>query len=257
VKNLENSATINPIAADLLALGVRPGGVLLAHSSLKALGHVPGGPETVIRGLLAALGPDGTLLMPALTYDRVTPQTPLFDLYRTPANVGAIPENFRAWPGVRRSVHPTNSVCGLGPLADELLRHHHLDTTPCGPHSPFHLLPHYKGQILLLGCGLKPNTSMHAIEELVEPPYLFAPPLTYKLVINDRMTETPYRPHNFAGWRQRYDRVEDLLNGDGLKVGRVLAAQAHLIEARTLWSAALAALQQNPLYFVEVWGVYE
>ena len=36
-------------AQDLPATGVRPGGVLLAHSSLIALGHVPGGPETVVQ----------------------------------------------------------------------------------------------------------------------------------------------------------------------------------------------------------------
>ncbi len=56
---------------DLLALGVRPGGVLLVHSSLRSLGPLPGGAESVIRALLAVLGPDGTLLMPALSYASV------------------------------------------------------------------------------------------------------------------------------------------------------------------------------------------
>ena len=76
------------------SVGVRPGSVLLVHSSLRAMGPVAGGPETVIRGLLQALGPDGTLLMPALSYAHVTSATPLFDLRRTPSNVGAIPEYF-------------------------------------------------------------------------------------------------------------------------------------------------------------------
>ena len=33
----------------------------MVHSSLSSMGYVPGGPETVISGLLEALGPDGTL----------------------------------------------------------------------------------------------------------------------------------------------------------------------------------------------------
>ena len=64
------------LCADLLALGVRPGGVLLVHSSLRALGFIPGGAEAVIQGLLEALGPQGTLLMPALSYEHVTPAEP-------------------------------------------------------------------------------------------------------------------------------------------------------------------------------------
>lgn len=239
------------IARDCLALGVRPGSVLLVHSSLRALGHVPGGAETVIAGLRRALGPAGTLLMPVLTYERVTPQDPRFDVRRTPANVGVIPETFRRQPGVLRSVHPTHSVCALGPLAETLLGDHERDTTPCGPHSPFHQLPQHGGQILMLGCGLKPNTSMHAVEELVEPPYLFDPPIAYELTLADGQTQTKtYIPHNFRGWQQRYERVEPLLPASALRRGHVLQAQAFLLQADAFWQAALTALRRDPLHFV-------
>ena len=63
--------TVSRIAAQVSALGVRPGGVLLVHSSLSSMGHVEGGAETAIQALLQALGPMGTLLMPALSYDSV------------------------------------------------------------------------------------------------------------------------------------------------------------------------------------------
>lgn len=71
---------INRLAADLRTLGVRSGGVLLVHSSPRARGSVPGGAETVVQGLLDALGLDGTLLMPALSYEYVTPEHPVFDV---------------------------------------------------------------------------------------------------------------------------------------------------------------------------------
>ena len=255
MKEVSEADVVRQIADDLHAVGVRQGGVLLVHSSLRALGHVPGGAETVILGLLDALGPGGTLLMPALSYDHVTRKHPVFDVRRTPSNVGAIPEFFRTRPGTRRSVHPTHSVCGVGSLADALLADHHLDSTPCGSHSPFHYLPDCGGQLLMLGCGLRPNTSMHAIEEIVEPPYLLGTPLTYQLVLADgRVLEKIHRRHDFFGWAQRYDRIAHVLDENDLKSGSVLAADVFLIEVSALWDAALAALRQDPFYFVDKEG---
>jgi aminoglycoside 3-N-acetyltransferase len=243
---------IKTIASDLRSLGVHPGGVLMAHSSLKSLGWLPHGPETVIRGLLSALGEGGTLLMPALTYESVGFDHPVFDQRFSPVCVGAIPEYFRTRPGVLRSLHPTHSVCGIGPLASELLSSHIHDSTPCGPNSPFHCLPDFYGQILMLGCGLRPNTSMHAIEELVEPPYLFSTPITYTLMDEKGRTfQKEYTRHNFNGWQQRYDRVAEILGEPHLRFGKVWNASTYLIDAAALRTAALGELRKNPLFFVE------
>ena len=245
--------TLNRITQDLHALGVREGGVLLVHSSLSALGHVDGGPETVIRGLLDALGPEGTLLMPALSYETVNRAHPIFDVRHTPSCVGAIPEYFRTRPGTRRSMHPTHSVCAVGPLTGALLDEHPLDDTPCGPHSPFHKLRDVGGQLLMLGCGLRPNTSMHAIEELAMPPYLFGDLITYRLTHADgHVTEKAYHRHGFRGYLQRYDRAADVLDEPALHRGRVLAAEVYLIDVPALWDAVLARMRRDPLYFVDV-----
>lgn len=215
------NGTLFRMTQDLRALGVREGGVLLVHSSLRAFGYVEGGSETVIQGLLGALGPNGTLLMPALSYELVTRRAPIFDVRHTPSNVGAIPEYFRTRLGTCRSVHPTHSVCAFGPRTGELLGDHLLDDTPCGPHSPFHKLRDVGGQLLMLGCGLHANTSMHAIEELVEPPYLYADPITYRLIHADgHVTTKIYRPHSFRHHEQRYDRVAEVLGESVLHRGR-------------------------------------
>jgi aminoglycoside 3-N-acetyltransferase len=116
------------LAADLRALGVLPGATLVVHSSFKSLGAVPGGIETVIQGLLLAIGKDGTLLMPALSATLRTPA--IFDVLATPARVGAIPEFFRTRPGTLRSLHPTHSVCAVGQQARALLAEHLLACTP-------------------------------------------------------------------------------------------------------------------------------
>jgi len=251
VIQMQENVAINRIADDLLATGVRHGGVLLVHSSLSSLGRVAGGPKTVILGLLKALGPAGTLLMPALSYSHVTSESPFFDVRRTPSNVGAIPEFFRTRFAAQRSVHPTHSVCGTGRHALRLLADHWKDSTPCGPKSPFHLLPDYQGQILMLGCGLRPNTSMHAIEELAEPPYLFGPSVRYRIAeAGGGVREKTYRRHGFTGYIQRYDRAAAILNESDHKTGFVLKSKAHVIESAALRTKALAALSKDPFYFV-------
>ncbi|MBN2084609.1 MAG: AAC(3) family N-acetyltransferase [Anaerolineales bacterium] len=265
---------------DLLALGVRPGGLLLVHSSFRSFtdslpagiplsrylsraasrdqpgegerGGGAGGPETVIQGLLETLGPDGTLLMPALTWERVTPENPIFDIRHTPSNVGIIPETFRTRPGTLRSLHPTHSVCAAGPLAAELIEAHAADSTPCGPHSPFRANAERGGQILFLGCGLEANTTMHAVEEIIVPAYLFDPPIEYRLTLADGSERRKsYAPRNFRGWRQRYDRAAEILRPPDLIRATVAGAVSVLLDAAALWDAALAVLRKDPLFFVE------
>jgi aminoglycoside 3-N-acetyltransferase len=240
------------ISNELQAIGVRPGGVLMVHSSLKSLGWVPGGAETVIQALLFALGTDGTLLMPALTYGTVGSSNPCFDLRSTPSCVGIIPETFRLRAGTKRSLHPTHSVCASGSLAKQLLTPHQEDSTPCGPNSPFHRLPDFDGQILMLGCGLLPNTSIHALEEIVKTPYALKAPMVYTLINeNGEEIKKAYSPHHFAGYTQRYDRVTRILKHPDLRTGSVMKAHSHLMDAVALKNAGLIALEDNPLFFVE------
>lgn len=234
---------------DLRALGIRKNGVLLVHASLRSLGKVEGGAETIIRALFHVLGKQGTLLFPALSFKSVSANSPFFDVVETPSCIGALPEYFRQRKGTIRSLHPTHSVSGRGKKAQELLSDHHKDTSPCGQHSPFHKLPHYDGQILFIGCGLQPNTSMHALEELIEPPYLFGDTTTYEITdTGGSVFKMPVRNHNFEGWEQRYDRLEQILD---VHTGNVLEAGCHLIDARAMWAAAHDKLKETPLFFVD------
>ena len=65
------------LRSDLEILGVRQGDSILVHSSMKALGTRLD-PQEVIGCLQEAVGPEGTLLMPALTYENVTSEHPVF-----------------------------------------------------------------------------------------------------------------------------------------------------------------------------------
>lgn len=243
---------IDKMIEDFQKLGLQQGSVVLVHSSLRSLGKVEGGAESVIQALLTVLGEDSTLLMPALSYKTVTPSHPHFNVSETPSCVGALTEYFRKRDGTLRSIHPTHSVCGVGKLAQEILANHINDSTPCGTNSPFHKLPHYNGYVLFIGCGLRPNTSMHAVEELVEPPYLYGDMVDFYVTnANQNVSQMPIRTHDFKGWQQRYERLEQLLDDDAISSGKVLAATCHLIDASVMWRTALEKLQTEPLFFVD------
>jgi aminoglycoside 3-N-acetyltransferase len=244
------------IVTQLHDLGVRPGGVLLVHAGLKALGPVDGGATSVINGLIDAVGPAGTLLMPTLTYELAYATDPCFDQLRSPSSVGALTELFRNHPGVRRSLQPTHSVAGVGPAFDALVLDHISDPTPCGPRSPFHrMLFRDDAQVLFLGCGLRPNTCMHAVEELLPAPYLLSDPVRYRVIDAQGREHRPtVRAYGFRrhGLAQRYDLLGPLLRpADELRHGRVLAAEALLVAATAIRIRGLARLHEDPYAFVE------
>ena len=104
----------------------------------------------------------------------------------------------------------------------------------------------------MLGCGLAPNTTMHAIEEVVEPDYLFGGKITYAITDYDgEAFHAEYVCHGFVGWKQRYDRVSKLQTRGWLLEGDVLNAKSYSIKCEGLWREALKELSINPLYFVD------
>ena len=57
--------TRKTLIEDFRRLGLRPGMDVMVHSSLSSVGHVHGGPNTVIDAMLSILGKKGTLMMPS------------------------------------------------------------------------------------------------------------------------------------------------------------------------------------------------
>jgi aminoglycoside 3-N-acetyltransferase len=245
------------LAASFLAAGVRPGGVLLVHSSLSSLGDVPGGADTVLDALLLALGPNGTLVVPTLSYLFCTEENPVFDVRSTPTSLGAIPSCALKRAGALRSLHPTHSCCAIGALAAEVVARHAADTSPVGPGSPFAAVRALKGQVGFLGCGTRTNTSIHGVEELVSPPppYLMSPePVRYQVTDADGVThEVVHRRHNFHGVGQRYERLAALMPERAFVSGEVgtKGKLLELYDAEAMWDTALKALSKDPWAFCD------
>ncbi|AIR97734.1 aminoglycoside N(3)-acetyltransferase [Streptomyces glaucescens] len=180
--------TRGTLAKDLAELGVRPGEILLAHTSLSSLGWVCGGPVAVVQALLDVLGPDGTLVVPTQTADLSDPAgwsnppvpeewwpdiraaMPVYDPLITPARgVGVVPETVRTWPGARRSAHPHTSFVALGPRAAEITDGHAPDCR-LGERSPLAVLERLGARVLLLGAGYDTCTSFHLAEYRIPAP---------------------------------------------------------------------------------------
>ena len=251
-KNPNYESPKDKIIIDLKNLGVIEGDVLLVHSSLKSLGKFINKAAIVTEALLAALGKNGTLLMPTLSYETAGKNNPNFDVDKTPSCVGGLTQCFRVREDIIRSIHPTHSVAGIGNKAKLLLSEHHLDDTPAGKHSPFSKLKDVNGKVLFIGCGLRPNTLMHAVEELVEPPYLFGEYIVYNIVTAEgNNMNMKVRSHNFKGFEQRYDRLELLMDSANMKKGKILEADSYLINSVEMWKVAYKKLLKDPIYFVD------
>lgn len=160
------------LTAGLRALGVEEGDTLFVHSSLKSLGYVTGGPATVIAALREAVGPMGNVLLPTyylpggtiLATCEMTDY--VFDKRVHGTNMGALPSEFLATPGVCRSIHPTHSVSALGPDARWLTEAHHLAPSVFGDGSPWQrFVTTRRAKVLGLGISMGPVTFYHLLED--------------------------------------------------------------------------------------------
>ena len=242
---------------DFETLGLRPGDLVLMHSSFKSLGPIEGGIGTLISTLLDVLTDQGTLIVPTLSYAYVTDENPVFDVRKTRSCVGAVPEYFRQLPRVCRSLSPTHSAAALGRLARDVTQGQLLDETPVGPNSPFKRLAEAGGKLLFLGCGLGPNTSIHGVEELVDAPYLFLPGSFPFTVIDEEglCHDISCRRHSFRKgnivYDQHYAHVLELLDPKDKSNGRVGQADCWLLDARAVWEKAEMAMRKDALCLVE------
>jgi len=132
--------------------------ILMVHSSFDTfLPMYKGSAKDLVAGLIELCGPDRTLAMPSFvmggrSYDAAAyfEKRP-FDVRTTPSEMGLVAEIFRRTPGVQRSLHPTCSLCALGPISRELTAGHHAAKTGLGPDSPFGRMTRRSTAIVGLG----------------------------------------------------------------------------------------------------------
>lgn len=235
------------VAAQLRALGLEESGVLLVHTSFRAVRPIEGGPAGLVEALRAAIGPAGTLVMPSWTGSDEEP----FDPRTTPAapDLGVVAETFRRLPGVARSEHAF-AFAALGPRAAEIVAGP-LPLPPHAPDSPVGRVHALGGQVLLLGVGHDANTTLHLAELLAGVPYRVPKHVT---VLRDgRRARVAYGENDHCC--ARFALADGWLRARGLqREGRVGHAHARLAHARDVVSVALERLAADPLVFLHAAG---
>jgi len=259
------------LAADLRRLGVSPGGVTMVHTRMSALGWVIGGSESVVRALLDALGPDGTLMAyasweehvyrpaewPAQHRDAYVADPPVFDAATAEAarGHGRIPERVRTWPAAVHSGHPDAGVVAVGARA-RWICHPHPPDDAYGAGTPLARLVEAGGQVLLLGAPLDTATLLHHAEAIARARGRRR--VTYRIPVAEDggAVERTYTDIDTSGSVFPYERLglgEDefavivraaLEAGIGVS-GVVGRAESHLLPARELTEFAVGWIEDR------------
>ncbi|MEO3808658.1 AAC(3) family N-acetyltransferase [Sphaerisporangium sp. B11E5] len=227
---------------------------MLAHMSMRRLGWIADGVETMLAAFRDVIGSEGTLVVPTFTSAnsdtsreyanrtrgmtgsdlvRYRASLPPFDPETTPSlECGLFTEITRTQRDAVRSRHPQTSFAAIGSLAARLMADHDL-SDHLGENSPLAKLYEKKARVLLVGAGYESCTAFH----LAEYRYIPSPPRTvYGCVIKTR---------GGRAWWQYEDVVLD--DRDFAACGRemerfVMVARGHVGDAASRCFSLKAAV---------------
>ncbi len=231
---------------DLKTAGIDPRGTLLCHFSMKKIGPVEGGADTVLDALMEYMK-DGLLVIPCHTWDNIDDENPIFDVRETKPCIGILPDLFRKRPGVIRTLHPTHSLCVFGADAKAFAAGQEKFDTPCAPASCYGMLCERDAQVLLIGVTFACNTSVHCIEEVGKVPNRLTKekhPLFVRDEAGTLISVPSYRHHNANS--DYYVKLEPVMFHRGL-LKRVSFGNAPTLcfREKDLFRVTLELLEKN------------
>ena len=236
-------------------LGVAEGDTLLVHSSYKSLGEVDGGPATVVWALEAALGVEGTLIMPTFNFD--FNKGMLWDVRKTRSKMGALTEVVRVDPRAKRVFHPFYSFAILGKHAEMVsaLRY----KSAYERNSVFGKLRDLNGKIMVI--GLSYNNSMtffHHIEQMEGVDYRFLKQFTGEVTDENGNTYTDTFEMLVRdidkGVMTMVDPMGALMEqADVIQSAKIGEADVKLMKANEVYEFTAREMKRDPhlLYYVE------
>ena len=238
------------LMACLSAMGLNGSETFMVHSSMKSIGQVDGGADTVLDALSKFFS-SGLLVLPAFTYASVNAhKNPYFYSADTPTCTGILTELFRRRPGVKRSLHPNHSLAALGRDAAEFCAGHEKSKSSFSKVSPFWKLVERKGKVLLIGVNLNRATIIHAIQEWADLPILSKEPQIFTVTDVDG-TAYEVRNHYHLGcqWEFFPRALPILLEKNAVKQVKFGDADSLLMDIEQTTEILDAILRKDPHFF--------
>lgn len=243
------------IINSIIDIGIKPTDTLLVHSSMKSIGPVINGADTVLDAFMEYMK-DGLLILPTHTWAQMNDEYNVYNPDTEPSCVGILTNIFRKMPNVVRSLHPTHSVAAYGKDSVEYVSGEEKLDTPCPRCGCWGKLYDRKAKILFLGCSLRCNTFLHAVEEWNNVPMRLAN--TYqqlKIVtpggqIIDRPSYRHYSPLGEVS--ENYGKMAEPFLSLGIaKKGYIGDAESVLCDAVGMADLTTQFLKRNPDLFID------
>lgn len=248
--------TKEDLKLDLEKMGFSGTETIMVHSSMKSIGMVEGGADTVVDAFMEYFE-EGLFMTPTHTWKQMSPEYCVFDPAKEPACVGIIPNIFMKREGVVRSLHPTHSIAAYGKNAAAYILGEENATTPCPVGGCWERLREENGKILLIGVTHARNTFIHAIEEVYDvKERLTAEPTFFTVIMPDgtKKEVAMYRHYNriMEHISEAFDKMLDgyFETGAAKKV-HFGDAECILCDANRLFEVTGAILEQEENCFID------
>lgn len=125
---MQKELTKNEIINDLKAIGVKQGDLLHLKVSMKSVGPLEGGVNTLLDAILETVGDEGTIVSDAfipffpLPLSKENAKKIVHD--KSPSYAGVFANAMISHPNMVRSEHPIQKFAAIGKLAKELCENH-------------------------------------------------------------------------------------------------------------------------------------
>lgn len=275
------TVTKSQLVNELRKLGLSEGQTVMLHASVKSIGHIAGGPQTILEAILEVLTSHGTLMMlvgwedspfnisGAFFQDEIDKWSekkrrkyygacPTFYPGYSRADtreMGILTEYLRTYPGSIRSRHPLG-YAAVGKLAQHVLKDQQWQYRE-GSGSPLEKLCDVDGKVLLLGSPTGKVTLLHFAENLADIPNKKTVRYKMPIINNGERVWKEFEEYDFMNgivpWPEDYFKSivdEYIEQGNGIQ-GSVGMAECHLFDANNLNTFGVHWMEHNFRYLDE------
>lgn len=241
----------NDVFNSLREMGAPTDSVVLAHTSLRAVGDFEGRGEGFLDALIEYFTADGGLLcIPTHTWASIGQlPAPTLDMRSTKTCIGTLPEIAAGHPMAHRSLHPTHSMAvfdgvtrsGEPGRAEDYISGEVMVDTSTSPRGCYGKLYDANGWVLLIGVAHNRDTYLHSVEERLDVPNrLSAELIPTKIALESGdVIERPIHCHRAKGIEDvsaNYTKYEPAFRHYGaISDGFLGGAKTQLCSARKMY----------------------